>query len=291
MLSKNIKTLRMQKGITQKELAEKLHVTSQAVSRWEQGDVEPSIDTISNMAKLFEVTTDELIGELKVKEEKVEKTELENETEHNTKEEKTEKQKPVLAVCEVCNEPIYEGKNIIRKNITNEDGSTGFKIVCNKCNEKDIEQKKKEDKAFGISQRIKSFIWSGIFAAIILASGIYYLTTVGTPDGVDIGMVVLFPLCTFTFSSCMFLKNNFIEDLFLDIASWGFVTFPGLIFDLSFDGIIWLIGMKIIFWLLGFALGFLATLLALFVCLGLSLFAYPFAIIKSFKNPELSEDI
>ena len=184
-----------------------------------------------------------------------------------------------------------EGKNIVRKNITNEDGSTGFKIVCNKCNEKDIEQKKKEDKLFGISQRIKSFIWSGIFAAIILASGIYYLTTVGTPDGIDIGMVILFPLCTFTFSSCMFLKNNFIEDLFLDIASWGFVTFPGLIFDLSFDGIVWLIGMKIIFWLLGFVLGFLATLLALFVCLGLSLFAYPFAIARSFRHPELSEDI
>ena len=121
MLSKNIKTLRMQKGITQKELAEKLHVTSQAVSRWEQGDVEPSIDTISNMAKLFEVTTDELIGELKVK--------VAEEKPEEEKEEKVTKEsaKPVLAVCENCNEPIYEGKNIIRKTITNGDGTTGFK--------------------------------------------------------------------------------------------------------------------------------------------------------------------
>ena len=62
MISKNIKALRMQKGLTQKELADLLHVTSQAVSRWEKGEVEPSIDTISEMANIFEVTTDEIIG-------------------------------------------------------------------------------------------------------------------------------------------------------------------------------------------------------------------------------------
>ena len=36
MLSNNIKSLRMQNGLTQKELADKLHITSQAVSRWEK---------------------------------------------------------------------------------------------------------------------------------------------------------------------------------------------------------------------------------------------------------------
>jgi len=286
MLSKNIKTLRMQKGITQKELAEKLHVTSQAVSRWEQGDVEPSIDTISNMAKLFEVTTDELIGELKVKvaEEKPEEEKEEKKEEKVTK----ESAKPVLAVCENCNEPIYEGKNIIRKTITNGDGTTGFKVICNNCHKKDEEAKLDEQKRYGVSQRIKSFVWGGIIAAIILASGIVYLTSPLSESG-DIIMVLLLSISAFTFSSCLFLKNNFIEDKFLDIASWGFVTFPGLIFDLSFDGIIWLIGMKIIFWLLGFVLGFLATLLALFVSLALSLFAYPFAIVRSFRHPEMTE--
>ena len=62
MISDNIKELRKQKGLTQKELADLLHVTSQAVSRWEMGNVEPSVDTIVNMAKIFEVTTDEIIG-------------------------------------------------------------------------------------------------------------------------------------------------------------------------------------------------------------------------------------
>ena len=62
MLSNNIKSLRMQNGLTQKELADKLHITSQAVSRWEKGEVEPSVSTIGQMAEIFGVTTDEIIG-------------------------------------------------------------------------------------------------------------------------------------------------------------------------------------------------------------------------------------
>ena len=61
MLSENIKTLRVKKGYTQKELADILHVTAQAVSRWENGDVEPSIGTIKEMAKIFDVSTDALL--------------------------------------------------------------------------------------------------------------------------------------------------------------------------------------------------------------------------------------
>ena len=96
MLSQNIKALRIQKGLTQKDLADLLHVTSQAVSRWELGDVEPSIDTISNMAKIFNVTTDEIIGgpENKPKPEVIKQVE-----------EKVviQQAKPVLAVCDhIC---------------------------------------------------------------------------------------------------------------------------------------------------------------------------------------------
>ena len=54
-----------EKGMTQKALAEELNVTSQAVSRWENDEVEPSISTISQMAELFDCSIDELFGKTK----------------------------------------------------------------------------------------------------------------------------------------------------------------------------------------------------------------------------------
>ena len=58
MVGDNIKSLRMKAGLTQKDLAEKLFVTSQAVSRWENGDVEPSISTLQSLSDIFNVSID-----------------------------------------------------------------------------------------------------------------------------------------------------------------------------------------------------------------------------------------
>ena len=49
--------LRQEKGMTQQELAAKLYVTRQAVSRWETGETTPSVD----MAKLIATVLDEPI--------------------------------------------------------------------------------------------------------------------------------------------------------------------------------------------------------------------------------------
>ena len=47
--------LRQEKGMTQQELAEKLYVTRQAVSRWENGDTTPSIDMAKLIANVLDV--------------------------------------------------------------------------------------------------------------------------------------------------------------------------------------------------------------------------------------------
>ena len=62
-VGKNIKKFRSEKGFTQEELAEQLHVTRQAVSNWENGKTQPDIETLSNLAAFFEVTVEELIYE------------------------------------------------------------------------------------------------------------------------------------------------------------------------------------------------------------------------------------
>ena len=57
-----IKRLRQQNGLTQEKLAEKLGVSFQSVSRWEGGTSYPDIELIPEIARFFNVTTDELMG-------------------------------------------------------------------------------------------------------------------------------------------------------------------------------------------------------------------------------------
>ena len=54
--------LRTKKGLSQEELAEKVFVTRQAVSRWENGDTVPSIETLKLLSKFFDVSINTLLG-------------------------------------------------------------------------------------------------------------------------------------------------------------------------------------------------------------------------------------
>ena len=48
--------LRTKMGLSQDELAEKVFVTRQAVSRWENGETTPNIETLKLLSKLFDVS-------------------------------------------------------------------------------------------------------------------------------------------------------------------------------------------------------------------------------------------
>ena len=49
-------------GLSQEELADKLFVTRQALSKWENGTSVPSIDTLSEISKIFNVSFEEILG-------------------------------------------------------------------------------------------------------------------------------------------------------------------------------------------------------------------------------------
>ena len=57
-----ILALRTKKGMSQDELAEKVFVTRQAVSRWENGETTPNIETLKLLSKLFDVSINTLLG-------------------------------------------------------------------------------------------------------------------------------------------------------------------------------------------------------------------------------------
>lgn len=54
--------LRTKNGLSQDELAEKIYVTRQAVSRWETGETVPGTETLKLLSKLFDVSINTLLG-------------------------------------------------------------------------------------------------------------------------------------------------------------------------------------------------------------------------------------
>ena len=62
--NEKLRQLRVDSGMSQDDLAEKLHVARQTISKWEQGVNEPDIYTLKQYAVIFNVTLDELVGDV-----------------------------------------------------------------------------------------------------------------------------------------------------------------------------------------------------------------------------------
>lgn len=62
MLNENLKTIRKQKGLSQEELAVRLNVVRQTVSKWEKGLSVPDSDMLIKIADVFEVSVNQLLG-------------------------------------------------------------------------------------------------------------------------------------------------------------------------------------------------------------------------------------
>jgi putative transcriptional regulator len=62
MFSENLKTLRKQKGFSQEELAARLNVVRQTISKWEKNLSVPDADTLIRLAEILEVSVSELLG-------------------------------------------------------------------------------------------------------------------------------------------------------------------------------------------------------------------------------------
>ena len=80
-----LKNLREKNGLTQDQLAERVMVTRQAVSRWETGETQPGTDTLKLLSKEFGVTINTLLGS------------------------------PTRLVCQCCGMPLTEDSMISRE--------------------------------------------------------------------------------------------------------------------------------------------------------------------------------
>ena len=282
MVGEKIKKYRTEKGLTQQNLADKLFVTAQAVSRWENGEVEPSLGTITKLAEIFEVTPNEMLEVAATATATKPASEVKDDTPEPEKVIIYKEAQPVLAVCENCNRPIYDGSEIVRIRIHGRGTSGHTRTICSKCDEKEKEEKHNQILAEAKHRRIKSFIFGGLGAAVVL---LIMIATGVLKDPSTVAVGIISPIATFTLISCLFFGNNFIGEVIESIMGFS-IRMPGVIFSLDLDGIIWLLTVKLFLFLLGAFLSICCFLLAIFIGLALSLVVYPFALVKSIKNPE-----
>jgi putative transcriptional regulator len=62
MFNENLKTLRKAKGFSQEELAVRLNVVRQTISKWEKGLSVPDADMLIRIAEILEISVSELLG-------------------------------------------------------------------------------------------------------------------------------------------------------------------------------------------------------------------------------------
>ena len=92
MLNENIKTIRKSKGLSQQELAVRLNVVRQTISKWEQGLSVPDSDMLISISEVFETPVSTLLGE-------------------NVNESKADDLKAISAKLEVINLQLAQRKN------------------------------------------------------------------------------------------------------------------------------------------------------------------------------------
>lgn len=262
--------------MTQKDLANQLFVTAQAVSRWEKGEVEPSISAISKMAQIFNVTTDDLLGALN-----------DTNTEPETEQPQSEgTQKIMLALCEKCNSPIFEKDDICRETErpTHSGGSAQTHLYCRACMDK-IKAEREEARAkneqwcidYGKRWRLYGLLLGLLGAALVVVLAFC----------IQMPMIAFGAIPAFTLIGCLCMQNNFIADLIETVGGWS-ISFPGVIFTWDIEGCLFMIGMKLLFSVLGFLVSAAALVFSITLGAAVSVIAYPFALGISFTDPARS---
>lgn len=283
-LGQKIKDLRCEKNLTQKDLADQLHVTFQTISKWENGTNEPDVATLKELARIFDCSVDYLVGE----EEKPEPAPVESKT--------IIIHQKALHVCEKCKKDIPEDELDIDQ-VCVEGARRGRSAVYReafyhkKCLSEVRRQREAEAKAVRSAKASKtaklSFGW-GIAGGIVafVATLLTLLLVPSLKENIHPGIAVAISFVAsygiFSMLYCL-ISNSYICDIFIWASSLS-IKFPGLIFSWSVEGFKWLIVMKIIFAVLGFLVGVFALLLAIVLSSALSIVSFPFILIHNIRT-------
>lgn len=252
---KVIARLRKEKGMTQSELAEKLYLSPQAVSKWENDLSEPDLKTLEKLSEIFDKPVDVFFGKESsstLKDKEVVETDL---SVNGFK-------------CTVCEETMDE-RFIFQKYP---------KIVCEICHNKKVKEIKLE---FNRKKIKKTYIKYGVIAVIVTI----LIMVIGIVGGAKVLEAILGSLLigVVTFSLLVDFEHVGPAYSVFEFFNRG-ISLPGVIFSLSIDGIIFLIVVKVIFGLITIILSALLFIVGISVSGLVSLFSFIPIMISNFKH-------
>lgn len=250
-------------NLTQKQLADKLYVSPQAVSKWEKNQSQPELATIKTLADLFNITLDQFFEEGK----SVEPASNEIIQEH---------------ACIVCLKPFDKSSMV-----DTEDGS-----MCGAChtelaNETQAIEMAQLEKPTAtqfkqLSGIIPYYIGWGSGIVLLIVTLLTYTGSSELGLGEHILASVLVALLGMTFITQMFL-DTWLRDFLFDFVGRSF-RMPGIIFELSIDGVIRLILVKILLSLLAFLISSAVFLFGLALTIAISPITYTIDLITRLRK-------
>ncbi len=297
-LGSKIKKLRTEKGLTQKDLADQVHVTFQTVSKWEKNENEPDISTLKELSKIFGCSIEYLIDD-----------DLEEEPYKNKVApvfDEEDKDQPVtktivihqkeLHVCERCKKDIPEddleiGRTCVRHASRGRSAEYRPVYYHKKCYadlmRENAEKERQIREARASRNKKLSFGWG--IAGGVVAFTATLLVLLLVPDcqavihpAAAVGIAVGAGYAIFAMLYCI-ITGSYIGDVFVWCATLS-VKFPGLIFSWSIEGFAWLIAMKILFAILGFLIGVAALFFAIGLSALLGAVSFPFVLIHNINT-------
>ena len=286
-----LKKLRTEKNLTQKDLADQLHVTFQTVSKWESDINEPDFSTLKEIAKLLDCSIEYLFSE---DEQPVEEPQQEVVEVAPAPVEQVTKtiiiHQKEMHVCECCKKDIPED-DLAMEQICTRHASRGRSAEYRQgyYHKECLAEIQKQREAAAARARAekarvgrrRSFGWG--IAGGVVALGISLTVFITHPEICGIALGVLFSVligyAIFAMLYCI-ISGSYIGEVFVWCASAS-IKFPGLIFSWDLDGIIWVICMKIFFSICAFLFGLLALGFAIAFSATLGVFSFPFVLIHN----------
>lgn len=295
-LGKKLSNYRRLADLTQQQLGDRLNVSAQAVSKWENDLSEPDLATLRKLAALYDVSVDSLLSEEEVMVPADADTLAESVTEAVREQMENMKEEPTVGFCTAC------GIRVTQENL----GAAEPKVLCRAC----LEAQQKQAEADAAEQarlatqkkaeamqaeceraaHAKKILFWALFLAVAACAAWIGISIGCMPDNAGAAYIpVQIVIGVLLFLTVPML---FFSEAVQDIVMWGMersIRFPGIIFSFDLEGLAFLIAVKILF----AAIGFLFGVLIFFICLGVCFIVVPFVfipnIVRAFKECKINE--